>query len=432
MYFFNYSKGLGLYTHILQNTDSAFNFTVSLYPLTSGKPNIILLHHTDVVPPGDTMEWDKPPFSAAVFNDYIYGRGTLDAKGLGVMQLMSVLKIRKTAGSGSLPYNVTLLCVSGEETGGKYGAKLVADKYLKFLKPLVILGEGGGGTNSVVPSNPALTVFGISVAEKSNLWLELELKFKSYGHGAAPPKLYVNKSMLKALSRLNDIETGFEFSRTSRRMFRELGRLEGGIKGFVIKHISWHVFRPFIRRYFRDEPMLTTLVSNTTVLTNFFNPPGPPNQISEKATALLDCRLLPGTGRKKFIRDIRFGLFEPRFTVKVLDAGPVSEESSPNTDAYRILAASVKTVFPGSETIPILFPASTDNNYFRSKGIPVYGLTPVFLTREDAQSIHGSNERISLKGFRNGILLYESFLNGMMRNPNQKLPPVLSGEDDQD
>ena len=412
--FINYARKQGLYTRLLQSSDSNFNFTVSLYPLRTGKPNIVLLHHIDVVPPGDSNDWANPPFSALCSSDTIWGRGTLDAKGLGAMQLVALLKIRSASRNKELPYNITLLCVSGEETGGKRGAKIIAEKHLSLLNPVVVLGEGGGGSQNVIPSKSQKVVFGISVAEKSNLWLQLELKFKSSGHGAAPPSLYVNKSMLKALNRLNDIETGLDFNKTNRRMFRELGKLEAGAKGFFIKHISWPLFRPVVKHYFRNEPVFMALVSNTTVLSNFYNPPGPPNQISEKATALLDCRLLPGTGIKKFLRELRFGLFEPRCKITVLDEGPAAEESDPNAEAYKALEGGIKDVFPGSEVVPILFPASTDNNYFRQMGINVYGLTPLLLTREETQTIHGTNERISISGYMAGIKVYQAFLNRML------------------
>src|SRR4030065_489270 len=46
------------------------------------EPGLVLIHHMDVVP-ARAEEWSVPPFSAEVRDGYLYGRGTLDTKGLG-------------------------------------------------------------------------------------------------------------------------------------------------------------------------------------------------------------------------------------------------------------------------------------------------------------------------------------------------------------
>jgi acetylornithine deacetylase/succinyl-diaminopimelate desuccinylase-like protein len=40
--------------------------------------------------------------------------------------------------------------------------------------------------------------------------------------------------------------------------------------------------------------------------------------------------------------------------------------------------------------------ASTDCGWVRAKGIPCYGFVPFTLTAEEAATIHGNNERVSI------------------------------------
>ena len=40
----------------------------------------LLASHLDVVPADDASQWEAPPFSADVINDFIYARGTIDDK----------------------------------------------------------------------------------------------------------------------------------------------------------------------------------------------------------------------------------------------------------------------------------------------------------------------------------------------------------------
>jgi carboxypeptidase PM20D1 len=410
-------KSLSFDTECLNCTDTSINIAISLYPLSSKKPNLILLSHLDVVAALDSMDWRFHPFSATRTDSDFVGRGSLDAKGLTFMQLGGLYKFRHTLDGTELPFNVTVLAVCGEETGGFRGAKVLVEKYLEILKPWAVYGEGGSGVKGIVPSKPDQAVFGISVAEKVNLWLRLDLKFSSFGHGAAPPSSYVNKDMMKALNKLGQVEGRIEFHKTSKRMFKELGKMQGGFSGWVIKHIHWPIFRPIVRKVMEREPVFASVLQNTAVLTNMFNPPGPPNQISTRATAFLDCRLLPETKIKKFIRDIKYGLIEPRFKVSIINQCPEAEESSPDLMEYQCFARSVQEIIPGSKTAPILFPASSDNNYFRQFGIPTYGLVPVLLSKQDVESIHGNNERIKIKDFWTGIEIFNRFLTLMKKTP---------------
>ena len=61
-----------------------------------GKHNksIILLSHMDVVP-ADPKEWQVPPFAGLVKNGQIWGRGAIDDKGPGVIELMAMLAIKR-------------------------------------------------------------------------------------------------------------------------------------------------------------------------------------------------------------------------------------------------------------------------------------------------------------------------------------------------
>jgi carboxypeptidase PM20D1 len=77
----------GLQVRILTNENSSYNFVASLYPLSMGKPNIVLLNHIDVVDPGAPEKWTFPPFSGAIAQGAVWGRGAIDNKGMAAMQL---------------------------------------------------------------------------------------------------------------------------------------------------------------------------------------------------------------------------------------------------------------------------------------------------------------------------------------------------------
>ncbi|EMR01373.1 Succinyl-diaminopimelate desuccinylase [Cesiribacter andamanensis AMV16] len=326
----DYCKAQGLHITQLPSEEGSMNFAATLYPLEVDKPVIWLQHHMDVVPAAETEGWRHPPFSGRVALDTIWGRGALDNKGMGVMQLMALLNLKESLDTTELVYNVGLLCVSNEEVGGLLGSRLVIDKALTDLKPLVVFGEGGAGLTGVLSRKPDKPVFGISVAEKTVLWLKLDLQLNSYGHGAAPAPEYANKLMIHALSRLEGRKLDFEFNRVNKRMFRRMGRAEGGIRGFVISHLNWAIFRPFIKGTIQRDPMLQALTTNTVTVTKLENSPGPHNQISSTATAYLDCRLQPNTAPKAFIRKLERLLDQPRISISVVNQTPQARPSPTN------------------------------------------------------------------------------------------------------
>lgn len=79
-------------------------------------PTLMFNAHVDVVPPGDVTAWSRDPFSGAVVDGALHGRGSCDMKAGLVAALWSM----RALGSLGLspPGDVVLACVAGEEDGG--------------------------------------------------------------------------------------------------------------------------------------------------------------------------------------------------------------------------------------------------------------------------------------------------------------------------
>ena len=412
-HFAAYAEEKGLHLRFFSTDTASYNFAATLYPLSDNKPVVWFQHHIDVVPAAADEIWRYEPYAATVENDTIYGRGVIDAKGLGVMQLMALLEFKEAYAGQELEFNVGLLVLSGEEFSGELGARYVLANFLDELKPAVVFGEGGAGLQNVLQSDPKRKVFGVSVAEKTALWLKLEMEVVGFGHGATPAPSYANKIMINALSRLNKRKLDLEFNRTNKRMFRRLGKAEGGVRGFFIRHINWRILRPFIKGYIKNDPLLEALTTNTVTVTKITNPPGPPNKISTTSTAYLDCRLQPGVNRKAFIRRLEKILDDPRIDIKELSMEKVGKVTNPDR-YYDALESAILSEEPEAEVIPVLFPATTDNSLFRGVNIPTYGLIPAILDLQSVQSVHNVNERLPLEALQQGIRIYTNLLHELV------------------
>ena len=166
-------------------------FTVTVWEPVPGKVNLIarlagtgkkrpmiLLHHMDVVPASRAF-WSVDPFGGEVKDGYVWGRGTIDTKGLGIAELVAVLTLKRQG--ITLDRDIILLATSDEEIGGVLGAGDVTKHHLDaLLNAEFVLNEGG----SITTDNAGKSLYyGVLTAEKSPFWLEVIAR-GTPGHGS--------------------------------------------------------------------------------------------------------------------------------------------------------------------------------------------------------------------------------------------------------
>ena len=145
-------------------------------------------------------EYAFDPFGGDIMDGYICGRGALDMKGIGVMQLMAILAMKREA--VALNRDLVFLAVADEETGGSLGMKYLMENYPEDFKAALVLNEGGHGFSNMVPDK---TVMLFATGEKGPCWLKLTCKGPS-GHGSTPHSRNALVKMTKALNRLLSAE----------------------------------------------------------------------------------------------------------------------------------------------------------------------------------------------------------------------------------
>ncbi|MBP1672920.1 MAG: peptidase [Bacteroidetes bacterium] len=410
------AKEMGLFVQVLTELTDSYNFTASLYPLSSRKPNIVLLTHIDVVDVQEDHYNKYPPFSGIIAEGCVWGRGSLDNKGMGVMQLMALAQFVEKAKQHDLPYNITILAVSNEETGGETGALVVTNQFLEILNPVVVYGEGGSGFDGLLAKDPKRHVYGICVASKRTLWLELTLNVKSSGHGSVPPLNYSIQQKINALERVVAINRirPLIYCDAAERMFKEVGTIEGGLRGFAYKHIKF--FSPFVGYKLKQNDAIYSVLSNTITITSLYTTPGAPNVIPNQTKAILDCRLLPDVNTDAFLKKMRVWLMNDSIKIRIISESIPAPSSIPDQYFYKLKRA-LKKVYKDAEVISLIVPASDDNNYFRAKGIPTFGILPIFLDADLMSSIHNVNERIPIESLENGIHVYENLIQSILFEP---------------
>jgi carboxypeptidase PM20D1 len=415
----------GLYIETITDSIGSVNFAASLYPLSSKKPNIILLNHIDVVQAEDSPEWIYPPYSGTIADGKVWGRGSFDNKGLAVTQLFAIEKFIHQAVVSPLHYNVTLLSVSGEETGGVTGSAIVAKNFKEIFTPAVVIGEGGSGIDGIKFLPLGKTFFGISVAEKGFVWLKMSCNIQTDGHASLGGNDYAIKRMVDALYKLSNKRQPIQMLPLTKQMFKGIGKNTGGLKGFAIKHVNFPLFKPFLRQQIRKNPELELILCDNITISNIEVAKSFPNQNPQEAFAMLDCRYLPNSHPDKIIAEVKKIINDSVIHISIERKGSPQYETTPEF-FYDELKQAVIEIFPNSVVLPVLFPASSDNSYYRTWGCPVYGLNPMIVSTGQIQAIHNYNEYIDLDDIENGIKVFENFLESVQKSGSVPNPEKLT------
>ena len=370
---------------------------------SSNEKALLLLHHIDVVPV-DAAHWTKPAFAGLRSNGYIWGRGALDIKSLGIAELMAVLDL--TRRKVPLRRDVVFLGVADEEMGGLRGCKDLLEKHPELFANVGYVLNEGGSNETIVDK---VRFWGIEVQEKVPLWLRITFKGPA-GHAASPPDGGGSVGRLvHALDAIQQIPTPYRLTPAVERFFRILGKSKVDEKGEVLREIREPIDAARVERVL--PPGYRSLLHDTIAITRI-EAGSCTNCIPAVASADVDIRLLDDERPEPMLAKVKSALPEKGATLDVLLSGEPVAESPADTELFRVLAAAMKKAEPGSIVAPFVSPGTSDSRYFRARGVVAYGIAPFKVNYYDADTVHANDERIRQRFFSEGVRLTREIVNG--------------------
>lgn len=358
---------------------------------------LCLLHHLDVVP-ADPSEWSVDPFGAEIRDGYLWGRGAIDMKSMGVMQLMTMLSLARE--NAAPERDVVFVAVADEEAGGVMGAAWLTKHHPDLVACRDVINEGGYGLSETKPPMMAC-----ALSEKALLWIKLTAK-GTPGHASMPPDDRAISKLLAALGDLAAHPPALAISPLVERTFRALAAKAPAPRRKAIEAILSPRARPVLPMLSKKLPryqraLLGNVISMTKLEAGYKE-----NVVPGTASATIDCRLVPETDPEEFFAQLsaRMARFDVRCEVLFSD-GPCGVSEGP---LLPLLEQVCGESFPDTTFAPVLCPAFTDSRYFRQLGADAYGLIPVMLTNAEVATFHGIDERIPIDGLRKGCeVVYE-------------------------
>jgi acetylornithine deacetylase/succinyl-diaminopimelate desuccinylase-like protein len=374
----------------------------------SNEKALILLHHIDVVP-AVASEWTKPPFAGVRSNGYIWGRGALDIKSLGIAELMAFVELKRR--HIPLRRDVIYLAVADEELGGVNGCAALLDQHPELFTNAGFVLNEGGYNETIVDRVP---FWGIEVQAKVPLWLRITTKGLA-GHAAVPPDDGGTLAKLvRSLDAIQRIPTPYRLTSAVARALRDAGKARHDERGEVLRGIGEpldvarieRVLSPGYRALLHDTIAITRIAGGSSI-----------NVLPATASADVDIRLLPDETIAPMVAKVKEALRGA--DLQILLAGQPVPESPSDTELFRVLASAMTKAEEGSIVAPVVGGGTSDSRYFRARGIVAYGIAPFKVNYYDADTVHANDERIRARFFAEGVRLMRSIVTEFCAKPDR-------------
>lgn len=361
------------------------------------EPALVLLHHMDVVP-ADAKYWTSDPLGATTKDSVIFGRGALDTKTLGVVQLETFLALKRA----KVPLNrdVIFMATADEEAGGNFGAGwIVKNRPDAFKGAGMLLNEGADWTLNEDGGVSA----GIEVTQKTPVWIKLTA-VGTPGHGSTPTPASAVNRLIRALERLQTYEFAPRVIPSVAAYFAAIApsmssRWNDGFTD-ARKLIA---DRNTLIELQLDQRGLAALLRNTCTIT-MLQASNKINVVPPEAQAQVDCRLLPDQDLPAFRREFASVINDPDIKIEEIIAFTPAV-SSTDTPLYRAIVAAIGRNYPGASIAPAVQTGFTDSHWFRDLGIASYGIGAFVIPAAEEGGSHGNNERISIENIRKGTAM---------------------------
>jgi acetylornithine deacetylase/succinyl-diaminopimelate desuccinylase-like protein len=364
---------------------------------------IVLHHHIDVVY-ADRRYWTVDPFGGEIADGYLYGRGAVDMKSTGILQLAAMLALKRAR--LPLKRDLVFLATADEEAGSEFGAQFIADRRRDWLAGA----EYAISELGLIQRHAGFTapLAAIVVSEKTGLPLTLTARSEP-GHGSMPWPDTAPNRLVRALSRLLEAERPTRVLPEVQEFFSRVAGLLPPEEAAGYDDLARSLQdRDFRTRFFANRQYGAMV--RTTFAVTMLQGSQKSNVIPPEATARIDCRMLAGDDPEEIVAWVRRAVDDPNVQVEFMRDPKVPNISPPDTELYKAMADTLRRRAPGAVVAPMILVAFTDNWVFRRCGLHGYGFSPFVLEEAELQRIHGNDERISLENLRAGVRAYTELL----------------------
>jgi acetylornithine deacetylase/succinyl-diaminopimelate desuccinylase-like protein len=386
-------KREGIETHLFEPAPGRGALVARIKGSGSKQP-VLIMGHMDVVGV-ERAHWSVDPFAAEIKDGYLYGRGSIDDKGMLAANLETMLLLKRSVidKGGTLSRDVIFVANSDEEQSGDWGMGWLIKNHPELIKAEFALNEGGrtrivGGkrlyvavqNTEKVPHTVTVTAHGPG------------------GHASIPLAGNAILRLGRALAKIGEYREPVQVNPTTRQFFSELSRVWPVA---AERKAMADVASTDTRRVQRGARMLERIPVFDAVLRNGISATIieggiRTNVIPTEASAKLNVRTLPGHSVDGVVKRLQRVVGDSLVDIAVTDRGEDSPASDFHSPMFTAIRESVAALDSSMTVVPYLSTGATDSARLRSWGMQAFGLLPFPMNQDDEDRMHGNDERVPL------------------------------------
>lgn len=396
--------------HVVGPSERKQNVVVRLRGTGRRQP-VLLIGHLDVVE-ARRSDWTTDPYRFIERDGYFYGRGTQDMKDGDAIMAATLIRLKRE--NFRSDRDIILALTADEEGSDANGVEWLLKNRRELVDAEFVLNHDGGG---VLLENGRPVHVEVTASEK--VYADYELSTTNPGgHSSLPVPDNAIYALARGLSRLAQYEFPFELNNVTRAYYEQIARRAGGQRAVDLQGILATPPDPAaIDRISRDS--IDHAIVRTTCVATRLEAGHANNALPQKATAVVNCRILPGHPPEEVRQALIGVLNDPTINVRyiatggaVLDTAPTQagfQPPPPRDDVMKPLERIAGRMWPGAPVITSMSAGASDGVYTSAAGLPTYIVSGEALERDDIRA-HGQDERVPVTSFNRAVDFYYAFL----------------------
>lgn len=359
---------------------------------TKSKP-MLLLAHIDVVE-ANRADWTRDPFKLVEENGYFFGRGTSDDKAQAAIWVDSLIRLKQAGYKPARDIKLALTC--GEESEAYNGIEDLVKNHRPLVDAEFALNEGADG---LLDEHDKPVVLEVQGGEK--VYQDFTLTVTNPGgHSSRPVPDNAIYQLSAALDRIGAYGFPARFNDATRGYFTKMQARVNPAQAASMKALVANIDDPAALKAVSADPMWNSMLRTTCVAT-MVSAGHAPNALPQRATANVNCRILPGTPVEEVRGKLAELAGEPVAVTLAHEPNSVSPPPPLTPAIMGPIEKQAAKLWPGVPVVPILLTGATDGVHTNAAGIPTYGVSGIFGS-SDGDGIHGLNERVRVKSLYEG------------------------------
>ena len=342
-------------------------------------------------------DWQRDPFTPVIENGYIYGRGATDMKFDDALVVATLVDLKRQKFT---PKRDVILVLSGDEETEMKTTQLLA---AKFPDAYMLLNADGGGGSLSEDGKPLY--YNLEGAEKAYGDYTLTITNPG-GHSSAPRKENAIYELAAALTRIGAHQFTPQLNEITKAYFLAAAdhadpKIASAMRAFAADPTN----KDAIATLTADPEEVGHI--GTTCVATMVNGGHALNALPQRATANVNCRIFPGTSFEQVADELGRVAAEPKLKIEFNNVGTTISPASPmRKDVMDAVRAGLDVAYKSVPIIPGQASGASDSMWFRARGVPSYGVAPIFIKDSDDFS-HGLNERTPLFNIAPGIAYWK-------------------------